>query len=158
MIDYDNLKTFEVLEILTGLQKAKHIRITNYDSVPLEVTLRGELRNVKVEIQSSFIEEYRKLFKGKKMGSMGTLGSVKKNMEKFMKEYPKYSKETILKATEAYIKDCSKNGYQYLQQADYFIFKAQDYTRTNFTSRLLQWCEEIEENGFQEDKERVEGI
>jgi hypothetical protein len=78
-------------------------------------------------------------------------------MAEFMKTYPNYSKEHILKATEAYIKSCANSNYTYLQQADYFIFKAQDHTKSGRMSRLLQWCEEIVENTTVKT-ERVEGI
>jgi len=138
----------EVITLLEQLQKDKWIRITNYDSNPIEVTLRGELK--KIDKKDLFISKFRELFKGKKMGSMGTLGTVIKNMEDFRATYPQYTTEHILKASEAYVKSCSNDGYKYLQQADYFIFKNQDFSRVNKSSRLLQWCEEIEENGNKE--------
>ncbi len=144
-----NIDKSEVLEILNQLQEEKWIRVTNYESNPIQVTLRGELR--KIDKKDLFITKFRELFKGKKMGSMGTLGTVVKNMEEFRATYPEYTTEHILKATESYVKSCANDGYKYLQQADYFIWKNQDFSRVNKTSRLLQWCEEIEENGVKEE-------
>ena len=68
-----------------------------------------------------FIEEYRKLWKGLKVGSLGSYKTCYDKMKRWMSENPNYSKEDILKAARIYIK--SLDNYQYLQQADYFIFK-----------------------------------
>ena len=68
-----------------------------------------------------FIEEYRNLWKGLKVGSMGSPMACKEKMPRWMKENPNYSKEDILKAAKIYIN--SLNNYQYLQAAHYFIYK-----------------------------------
>jgi len=155
MIDYDNLKLDELIDILNELQKRKLIRIIDYDN--LEIKLKTQVSNLVEADINDFISQYRGLFKGKKVGAMGSSDSCAKNMAEFMKTYPNYSKEHILKATEAYIKSCANSNYTYLQQADYFIFKAQDHTKAGRMSRLLQWCEEIVEN-TNVKTERVEGI
>ena len=66
-----------------------------------------------------FIEEYRNLWKGLKVGSMGSPMACKEKMLRWMGENPNYSKEDILKAAKIYIN--SLNNYQYLQAAHYFI-------------------------------------
>ena len=68
-----------------------------------------------------FIEEYRNLWKGLKVGSMGSPGACKEKMLRWMGENPNYTKEDILKAAKIYIN--SLNNYQYLQAAHYFIYK-----------------------------------
>ena len=68
-----------------------------------------------------FIEEYRNLWKGLKVGSMGSPMACKEKMLRWMGENPNYSKEDILKAAKIYIN--SLNNYQYLQAAHYFIYK-----------------------------------
>ncbi len=68
-----------------------------------------------------FIEEYRNLWKGLKVGSMGSPMACKEKMLRWMGENPNYSKEDILKAARIYIN--SLNNYQYLQAAHYFIYK-----------------------------------
>ena len=68
-----------------------------------------------------FIEEYRSLWKGLKLGSMGSPGACKEKMLRWMGENPNYTKEDILKAAKIYIN--SLNNYQYLQAAHYFIYK-----------------------------------
>ena len=68
-----------------------------------------------------FIEEYRNLWKGLKVGSMGSPMACKEKMLRWMGENPNYTKEDILKAAKIYIN--SLNNYQYLQAAHYFIYK-----------------------------------
>lgn len=156
MIEFDSskLKEEDVIDVLNDLQKNKWIRILDYGN--LTIKLRDKISKIVEESSDldfdKFISEYRALFKGTRVGSMGTSITVNKNMREFMLTYPQYSKEHILKATKAYIESCSSENYKYLKQADYTIFKNQDFTRTNKTSTLLQWCEEIEENDYKEKK------
>lgn len=88
-----------------------------------------------------FIEEYRNLWKGLKVGSMGSPLACKEKMERWMKENPNYSKEDILKASKIYIN--SLNNYQYLQAAHYFIYKKDGKEED---SRLSAFIEEKEVN------------
>ena len=88
-----------------------------------------------------FIEEYRNLWKGLKVGSLGSYKTCYDKMKRWMSENPNYSKDDILKAARIYIK--SLDNYQYLQQADYFIFK-KDGKDEN--SRLSAFIEEKEVN------------
>lgn len=86
-----------------------------------------------------FIEEYRNLWKGLKVGSMGSPMACKEKMERWMKENPNYTKEDILKAAKIYIN--SLNNYQYLQAAHYFIYKKDGKEED---SRLSAFIEEKE--------------
>lgn len=86
-----------------------------------------------------FIEEYRNLWKGLKVGSMGSSIACKEKMERWMKENPNYSKEDIIKAAKIYIN--SLNNYQYLQAAHYFIYKKDGKEED---SRLSAFIEEKE--------------
>jgi len=88
-----------------------------------------------------FIEDYRNLWKGLKVGSMGSPNACKEKMERWMKENPNYSKEDILKAAKIYIN--SLNNYQYLQAAHYFIYKKDGKEED---SRLSAFIEEKEVN------------
>lgn len=87
-----------------------------------------------------FIEEYRNLWKGLKVGSMGSPTACKEKMERWMKENPDYSKEDILKAARIYIN--SVDNYQYLQAAHYFIYKKDNGKEED--SRLSAFIEEKE--------------
>ena len=86
-----------------------------------------------------FIEEYRNLWKGLKVGSMGSPMACKEKMLRWMKENPNYTKEDILKAAKIYIN--SLNNYQYLQAAHYFIYKKDGKEED---SRLSAFIEEKE--------------
>ena len=86
-----------------------------------------------------FIEDYRNLWKGLKVGSMGSPTACKEKMLRWMGENPNYSKEDILKAAKIYIN--SLNNYQYLQAAHYFIYKKDGKEED---SRLSAFIEEKE--------------
>lgn len=86
-----------------------------------------------------FIEEYRNIWKGLRLGSMGSPSACRDKMVRWMKENPSYSKEDILKAAKIYIK--SLDNYQYLQQADYFIYKKDSKEES---SRLSAFIDEVE--------------
>ena len=86
-----------------------------------------------------FIEEYRNLWKGLKVGSMGSPMACKEKMLRWMGENPNYTKEDILKAAKIYIN--SLNNYQYLQAAHYFIYKKDGKEED---SRLSAFVEEKE--------------
>ena len=86
-----------------------------------------------------FIEEYRKLWKGLKPGSMGSENACKEKMLRWMGENPNYTKEDILKAAKIYIN--SLNNYQYLQAAHYYNYKKDGKEED---SRLSAFVEEKE--------------
>lgn len=88
-----------------------------------------------------FIYDYRQLWKGLKVGSMGSENSCKDKMIRWMKENPRYSKQDILKSARIYLK--SVDDYKYLQAADYFIFKKDGKEES---SRLSAFIDETEQN------------
>lgn len=88
-----------------------------------------------------FITEYRSLWKGLKVGSMGSHNSCSDKLSRWLKENPQYSKEDVLKAAKIYIN--SLDNYQYLQQADYFIYKKDAHGES---SRLSAFIDETEVN------------
>jgi hypothetical protein len=110
--------------------------ISNYKE---KKTSKQSSRVINSEIDQ-FIEEYRNLWKGLKVGSMGSPMACKEKMIRWMKENPSYSKEDILKAARIYIK--SVNDYQYLQAAHYFIYKKDNGKEED--SRLSAFIEEKE--------------
>ena len=95
-------------------------------------------RLINVELDS-FINDFRNKFKGLKPGSMGSEASCKMKMYRWMKENPSYTPEQILKAADIYIK--SLNNYQYLQRANYFIYKKDGKEES---SGLAAYIDEIE--------------
>lgn len=107
---------------------------------------KSKLKKIFGEIESSngWIDEYRELFKGKKSGAMGSRTACVKKMDKFIQEFG-FSKETILHATRRYINKTKDGGYNYLQQADYFIYKNEIVAGSSIEhSRLSTFCEEVD--------------
>ena len=146
--------------ILEKLQEKQFIKIITYSEVILREKSKllldflsiessySDYKSKKVVKKSTriisegfdeFIEDYRKLWKGLKPGSMGSENACKEKMLRWMGENPNYSKEDILKAARIYIN--SLNNYQYLQAAHYFIYKKDGKEED---SRLSAFVEEKE--------------
>lgn len=120
------------------------LQIENIESAKNKKVVKKSSRFINNELDG-FVDEYRKLWKGLKVGSMGSESSCKEKLYKWMTEHPKYSKEDILKASKIYLK--SVDNYQFLQQADYFIYKKDAFGES---SRLSAFIDEIE-NDVHED-------
>lgn len=139
----------EATKALNMLQELNFIKILNSQG---EVLLRPKMKNTTTDNVELWIDEYRQLFKGKKSGAMGDRNTCIKNMRKFMSEH-NYTKDFILKVTLKYINDQMRdNNCKYLMQADYFIYKNQDFTRVNTRSKLATCCEEFKD-GEEEQKQ-----
>lgn len=91
---------------------------------------------------NAFVEEYRNIFpKGIKSGNgtpiRGDRQGIIKKMEWFLRNYPEFSKITILAATKLYVEQMARKGYAYMTQADYFIQKDNG-------SKLAAMCEDFD--------------
>lgn len=84
----------------------------------------------------TWIQDYRNLFKGIKIGSQGDKNACTLKMKKFMKDNPTYSKEHIFNVTKSYIDTTEPT---FTMQADYFIYKTG--SDKIVTSRLGMYCE-----------------
>lgn len=87
----------------------------------------------------TFVKEFRNLWKGLKPGSMGSESACRDKLFRWMQNNPSYTKEDILKAAKIYIN--SLDNYNYLQQADYFIYKKD---LNGESSRLSAFIDEID--------------
>lgn len=110
------------------------------------------VRAVEVEqisqIDDSFVAKYRSLFKGTKVGAMGSEKGVKHKLERFLREHKQATPDIIIEATRRYIN--SLDSYRYIQQADYFIYKRDNLTMDE-SSRLSAFVDEVLANPNQED-------
>jgi hypothetical protein len=88
------------------------------------------------EQQLDWVDQYRLLFKGLKPRSMGDRVAVNKKMKAFLKKYPEFTPNDILKATKFYIENTDS---KFIKQADYFIEK-------NRQSDLAATIEEMQVN------------
>lgn len=85
------------------------------------------------------ITKFRLKFNDLRVGAMGSKKNVRLKLKRWMKDNPDVTFKEILEATDAYIE--SLNGrYQFLQQADYFIYKQNQHKEE--TSRLSIFIEE----------------
>ena len=158
-----NDKSIEVLslndDIINSLQEKQFIKIIKDEDEEIHIireksrllieflTIEGldtTNKQVKVVKRSSrainndldeFIEDFRLLWKGLKPGSMGSPIACRSKMERWMRENPKYTKEDVLRASKVYIS--SLNNYQYLQQADYFIYKKDAHGESSRLSAFI---------------------
>jgi len=144
---YDKLQEFDYPIDLTRMVEAGVIMNTSDD--PSKIILSTKDKSNVKDIES-WIDDYRKLFRNKKSGAMGSRKACVFKMKKFIEEYPTYaSVDLILGATQRYINSESRNNYTYLQRADYVISK-KDVDSVN--SRLATFCEEVAELEDKQEK------
>jgi hypothetical protein len=132
----NDIDKFVGLGLLNKVKNRYYSTITN-------IYFKPELLDDDVE---SWIDSWRKLFSGKKPGSMGDRNACVAKMQKFLLQYPDYNKDLIFKATNAYIISLHGN-FNFLQQADYFIYKQDPGTKGITNSRLATFCEDIKQGG-----------
>jgi hypothetical protein len=155
LIDLENYKNSE---LLTTLEEKQFIKIIDneillrqngnllLDLITIEkinaksskVIVKKSERIINNELDS-FIDEFRNKWKGLKPGSMGSLSACRDKMSRWMKENTKYTPQQILKAVDIYLN--SLDNYQYLQQADYFIYKKDAHGES---SRLSAFIDEVD--------------
>lgn len=103
----------------------------------VEKPIPSKLNSNKVE---EWIDEWIDLFpKGVKSGGYlvrSDRGSCLNKMKKFIKSYPEYDKEIIMRATKDYVNYYRMKQWNYMQVAHYFISK-------NEVSNLASNCEDI---------------
>lgn len=142
MIYYNDIKELtneQVISILNDMQRCKLIRILDYPD-GITIKIRPTLSSIASNGVEEWIDEYRKLFQGKKPGAMGDKNACITKMQEFIQANPRYSKDTILAATQKYIN--TLNDYKYLMKADNFISVSKDNTKAGRRSELLAYCEE----------------
>lgn len=112
--------------------------VDNINSLKDKSKIKKSSRAINLELDD-FIKEFRNLWKGLKPGSMGSERACRDKMYKWMQDNPSYKKEDILKSAKLYIK--SLDNLNYLQQADYFIYKKDIHGES---SRLSAFVDEID--------------
>lgn len=111
----------------------------DFDNIKVHIFENKKEKNYKGDIDS-FVEAFYELFpKGVQSGGYpvrsGKKG-VKDRLQKFIKSNKQYDYETIIKATQMYINECERNGYQFMKTAQYFIIK-------DGSSTLESYCEKV---------------
>lgn len=134
----------------------------DYLNIVLEITQKyirrfetNELHQIlrPVENIEDFIDKYRSIFPTGSNGSgypyRGDKQSCIKKMRTFIKRYPEFSKDTILRATRDYVNSQFFKGYVYMQTAAYFIEK-------DGVSNLAGLCESIGNNSTKKPNNNFE--
>lgn len=103
------------------ISKADILRIGVSDNITEEVQLR--------------YQEYRDLFKGLKQGAEGDKQAVIRNLIRFIKS-EKYTFDEILQYTKEYI-DSKFGELKYIRQADYFLYKVINGTKTSTLKEFI---------------------
>lgn len=123
-------------------QKAKLLleaSFNEYDSVSIK-----KKKTVSDKYLSRLVDDnlksYRLIFKGLKIGAMGSPSSCRNKLLRWLKENPDKTMEDVLKAANLYVKSL-EGDYRYLQRADYFIFKKEGKEES---SRLSAFVEELD--------------
>jgi hypothetical protein len=106
------------------------------------------------ETSDESIEELSKLFvdifpKGIKSGGYYVRTNHKsciKKLKKFMKDYPEFTPEIILQATRNYVEDMSRNGYDKMRLAPYFIEKDGISTLWVYCDRIVNSEDSLEQD------------
>lgn len=114
---------------------------------PFGITLNIPLFKEKIhEVKQEFIDEYRELFKGIRIKSMGNRQDCIEKMKRFRETYPQYSEEDIIKATKYYI---SHTDPRFTRYANYFIFKRENGIELSDLLTILeegQWKNQVDWN------------
>lgn len=114
----------------------KIIEFNNNETIEIEKIKEEEV----IDNFSDKVKQFRLKFNGLRTGSMGTLGSVKSKLKRWMEDNPKVTFNQILEAVDLYI-DSLNGNYNYLQRADYFIYKQNNKKEED--SRLSIFIDEL---------------
>lgn len=127
----------------SALDLLSYLSIDSFKEFNAPKIIKKSSKKIKAEVVER-IEDYRKLWSGRKAGSMGDKSSCITKLSRWMETNPEYSFEDILKAAQLYLD--TESNVQYLQRADYFIYKQE--ANKDETSRLSAYIDEARTNDF----------
>ena len=145
--NYIKILQDEIIIREKGKLLIEFLSIEGVGSMNNKKTIKKSSRIIDNDLKD-FVEKYRLLWKGLKPGSMGSYNGCREKLQRWMYENPQYSTTEIYNASKAYIK--SVDNYQYLQQADYFIYKKDAFGEQSRLSGFID-----EDNEAQEDWTRT---
>ena len=96
------------------------------------------------ELADKFREFFPKGVKTNNHPVRGNMTNIIRKFRKFKTEFPQYDNDTILKATEKYVKAKAKEGYAFMKVSEYLIYK-------DNTSMLASLCDAILEDEPEKD-------
>jgi hypothetical protein len=101
-----------------------------------------------------WVNEYRELFRSIRKDAGGTTFSCTRRMQKFFQKHPSLRSKEVLEAAKIYLEPFQKGiqNPQYLQKADYFIYKG---VGINISSRLEEYLEIHKELSEKKEQENI---
>lgn len=134
LIKLVNIEDGEITLTDQGKKVVYEIKSTFKEKVTAETFLKSDPDFI------SFIEQYNSIFPDNTQRALRCKeAQLIPRMIKFRKEYPEYSKDTILQATRAYI-NAQGGNYTYTRNALYFIYKG---VGSDKVSDLANYCYQI---------------
>lgn len=132
----------EIIEHLNQWQSEGLIKITNYEN--LTISLRPKLKKETIAKVDEWIIEWSKLWHGKK-GKAGNSTYFLTNppkdnadrMVSYMKANPEHTPEIIMQATQNYLDEKAKSGYEYTKKSNKFIQDEQGSTLYSYCLAVI---------------------
>lgn len=110
-----------------------------------EPHLKKKTPKPQIEIPENKIIIYNELFPNQKSGSgkrmRCNIKELTKAFQYFFKQYPDYTWETILQATQQYLAEQESTNYQWTMTAKYFCVKFK--TPSMPSSELAEFCDSV---------------
>jgi hypothetical protein len=121
-----------------------------------ELFVKPKKQKVVIDIPDAIVTAYNLIFPKVKIPTSGKYartneGQLKKSFQWFLAEYPQYSWETILQATQRYVGQKEQENWNYMRTSGYFIRK-QDANKV-WTSDLADFCMQVVE-GIEDDTQQ----
>lgn len=127
--DNDKNITNTLLEVDIGIQNVTGVKLKKF------ITPIGE------ESLDELVKIIRKRFEGLRPYSMGDKHDLKRKLVRFFKEYPEYTVQDILQATDHYLENTNP---VFIRRANYFVYKIIGKSER---SDLLNCLSELKEQG-----------
>jgi|688.fasta_scaffold66510_8 hypothetical protein len=157
--------TQKVINTLTRLGLVDNSNVTHLTDIDnLIITNLGiaYLNSSDIEVDLSWIDEYRNMFKEKNPVKVGTKLNVVNKMKIFLQKF-NYTKEDVLGATKLYLDNLPGYGDREMSSADYFI-SFQSSSADTFTGQkevrhlLLKWIEIYKDGSMNLSTEFIEKL
>lgn len=150
-------KAMEELEISNVIGKRKVEEPTAPVTSPSQV-VKDRLQAAKtiLTFEPNFLSNFISKFSKANIGLAGKTtdkNTVLKKLIKFFKDYPQYTQQDVLDATDLYIAELRKKGtMNFIRECGYFVYKKIDGVEQ---SDLAKWCEEKKDGGTTYTNHRI---
>lgn len=142
-VEYPGLSTTQKTNLLLSLEKRGWLKLMEDGNILKQKSLDIFKEDSSPLLVDTWIEEWRNIFPENTRTSgrpaRGDKKACLKKMIAFCKEYPEFSRERIFEATKIYVFEMRRQNYNYMQCADYFIYKeTRKGERTSLLASILE--------------------